>query len=151
MGPVPPGETRSGIRQGAEQSRRRQQAELVAAWVGRFDSLSDRISRSSSNYSTGETVPAAIVRNGSSLPIWDVEVRWIAKEGPVLNEVMSFATIPPEDDAAWEVPDFLPNDAQPSLMVAITFRDAAMVWWSRDEHGILEQLDSPSLPERDRR
>ncbi len=89
-------------------------------------------------------MPAAIVRNGSRLPIWDVSVQWVTREGPVTDVQVTFATIPPEDEVASEARESLPRD--PSLGVAITFRDAAMVWWSRDQYGILDDRGSPSPP-----
>ena len=131
-----------------KRSQRRRQAELVAAWVGRYDSQSDRLLSSSPHMPVEGKVPAAVIRNGSRLPIWDVGVQWVTEDGPVINEEVSFATIPPEDEVAWEAPDSLPENVRPYVGVVITFRDAAMVWWSRDQYGNLEDRGSPSPPTR---
>jgi hypothetical protein len=136
MGPVPPSETRSGVRQGAGAI-----TTTTASRVGRRLGWSLRLSERSDfphifalrdrGNSPGRHSPERF-----PLANWDVEVRWVAEEIPGLNAAMHFDTIPPEDKVAWEVPDFLSDGVDHSLMVAITFRDAAMVWWSRDEHGI---------------
>jgi hypothetical protein len=142
-----------------ERSRRRRQAELVAAWVGSFDVDSDKLysetlpqskSRTKPDRPTSGTTPAAIVRNSSRLPVWDVSLNWVTREGPILNNTMSFATIPPGDEVAWEAPDWLPKPELPNIGIQISFRDAGMVWWRRDQYGILTDLGSPSPPGRTR-
>jgi len=142
-----------------ERSRRRRQAEQVAAWVGSFDADSDKLQSSfdpdsdklqsesmEQHYPRLGTTPAAIVRNSSRLPIWDVSLNWATREGPILDNTMTFATIPPDDEVAWEAPDWLPELERPTIGIQISFRDASMVWWRRDQYGILTDLGSPSPP-----
>ena len=131
-----------------ERSRRRRQAEQVAAWVGSYDVQSDKLQRENPHRSKSGTTPAAIVRNSSRLPIWEVSLNWTTREGPILDNTMTFATIPPNDEAAWEGPNWLPKHELPSVGIQISFLDASMVWWRRDQYGILTDLGIHRPPSR---
>jgi hypothetical protein len=109
-------------------AERAEQADHVAAWIGFPEGLT--------------------VRNGSSLPIYDVEVRVLLQGEPV-GETVRLPVLPPGEETP-RIPtkhDSSPNasvqlgwDARREAVAEITFRDVGTRLWSRDGAGVLRAI-----------
>jgi hypothetical protein len=104
---------------------------------------------------------AATLRNGSTLPVYDVAVEFVGTGGD-LREQGLLDILPPGDQTlGWTGTASSPQDGQtahlqpgqirpeepPHLFrVAVTFRDTAGSRWRRDERGLLTRLGGVADP-----
>ena len=122
-------------RRRAEEDRARsEQAALVATWPGP---------------SPGSSGRGIVVRNGSNLPIYGVEVTLHSHSGRPDILVVVEDVIPPGDrwypfpESVFEVNELgdRVGDTRDDWAPAIEFEDAAGRLWGRNEDGVLERLD----------
>jgi hypothetical protein len=125
----------------ARLTRHRAQASQVAAWVGSY-AASRRVVRPSDQYvSEGDELTAAVVKNASSLPIFDVEVTFVLPDGSSAPSVtpVNITVVPPGDERA------VPRPQQYSLVsdirAVVHFRDASGAEWFRDRFGELREFN----------
>ena len=120
------------------EARHRAQAELIAAWA---DHRSPKMLPADDRYQVEEQVMAAIVRNDSSLPVWNVVVDFVHPETgqkPPTVPSRTVEVIPPRDERAIPRPQALSTWSR--LRVVITFLDANNVTWRRDHRGELTEV-----------
>jgi hypothetical protein len=112
---------------------RAEQADLVAAWKDQKDSDS-----------------WATIRNGSELPVYDVELELFETTGTVRQYTVEVGVVPPSDHMdIWVVQNSVGTDVHSpgrprEFAVSITFRDTAGREWKRDTAGVLHQTGGPT-------
>jgi len=141
-------------RQARREAERRAQANKVAAWFSRWESLS---LSSNGTY----TRWGALVRNASDLPILDVRIFFYRVQDPGDGNTWTaslgsapprgFRVIPPGATQTMELPESMwPPSGQDvddqAYVVGVEFTDNANQRWRRDERGKLEPIWVPGPP-----
>jgi hypothetical protein len=133
-----------------EDDERRGQASLVAAWRGVVPAYPNVPANNDGTF-------GPVVRNGSELPIYQVNVE-ILSPGPMTGElVFIYEVLPPgqwfvhvQDRGFYKTRQVTFHSELknvPEYQVAVSFRDAAGAIWRRDEHGILKHTGDSIFPE----
>jgi hypothetical protein len=121
-----------------DDDRRKEQARHVSAWP--------------IQYKPGSPLATlrGAYRNGSDEPIYNVYVYIKQRQGPVLVEGLVGTVLEPGHCHETDLPSFHPvSNGLNDLALLISIRDAAGIQWLRDEHGILKQVSTGSLPHPD--
>ena len=123
----------------AHRADTRAQASLVAAWFGHFQGDSPNIMKPDDTPLVSGIVEAIVVRNGSTLPVWDVQATYVMPDGVqgAIVPVRRIAVVPPGEDRAIPKSQALSTVDGARLRIRISFRDAQGLTWARDEDGIL--------------
>lgn len=124
-----------------ERQQRREQASMVAVWIDRVD-LHGKDFVSKNEYPMAGWTNAAIVRNNSLLPIYDVEVTFFANGSLVREDNFKLHVVPlvpPQGQKELEVSQKLTSQA--NVSAGVTFRDANGIRWERDRHGALGEAE----------
>jgi len=124
-----------------EDNERRGQASLVAAWRGVVPLFPNVPANNDGTY-------GPVVRNGSELPIYQVQVEILPIGQTTGTHVFIFEVLPPgqwfvhtRDGGIYTTrPVTLDPELKkdPEYQVAVSFRDAAGATWRRDQYGILQ-------------
>ncbi len=124
--------------QEAIERERRAQASAVVAWSDFAATESDDLVDDGA-IRMGGRISVAVVQNGSSLPVFDVDVSWCYPNGTGVFETRKVPIVPPHGRKEYPRPESLRQ--QPLLPIEITFRDARGVVWKRDRVGRLTELE----------
>jgi hypothetical protein len=132
----------------AAERARRAQAEMVAVWIGAHP-VDHRLERLGAVLTGGGTVQALIVKNQSSLPVWDLRVQLVGvNDQDAAFHSLFGPVVPPGDQVAWvlraqEIEQRLPGGLDlGNVRARVRFVDAAGVDWERTSWGLLTQSAS---------
>lgn len=134
------------LRQGRIDRRKRasearlSQASLVNAWL----------SVSWLDPSDSAPVAVPVLYNGAEAPVYGVVFELPSRYTGGAPRPVQYGLLPPTEDAKildWD-PEPLSSGDDLDEPLELSFRDAAGIWWHRDAHGRLEELEADPYPDR---
>jgi len=120
---------------------RRHQAAQVAAWAADVDNHDPRLNDDLATYRGRPPgkMRAAIVRNASTLPVYDGTLTFVDNATGLELKTAGFEVLGPGDELAFSARSAVDPKEHPTLAAAVRFRDAEGIRWERDHRGVLTE------------